>query len=629
VALVTQSIRQRIQHSFAKDVNSPILLAILFTIVVSSFAAAQATVKLTVKSGTDIGAEINDAIASLPNKTGTIELPSGSYVQSKTISVSGTGVHLVGAASRTTLNYSPSKYQLIDSADSSEGWQGSGVSIDVLTSFGEDHPDPMQGEAYIQVLTSSGSDHQVWKAIPATNFTVASKIGVWMSSNMTSPPLGTEFFISDGSHTAYWTLAPSSIYAQWKFYGLDLDRPSATDGGLPDFTRITRIGFRRLAGNMKYYFDAVAIYTPTGPSIVFSSCEQCSLSNVEVRWEPAADSDAAVAANQGTRELTLKNVHTVGAADGIRFEGQSDSISCKDCVAEFSTQSGFALRGSTNASQLTDVQANRNVNGIYVGSDATHNIISSARCTRNNSAGIVIDGNSNQIVNPYIDTWMTFGLVIRGGSHNSVTGVIARSAVGESAVQLIAGAAYNTLSSINIEESGGSGLDLGGGVKPQVWNTATNVIVHNSGSSSWHGGPKASSEGRGLCLCNANDNTISHLEIYETAQRSTVPGAEGIIINNGSSRNTLQDVVVYHSRHEGVTVWDASDNKLKNVRVIGNGLKEGNGAGMRIEAPAKNTTVEGFCYWMNGGGGLKNVSQSSSIKNARQVRNLDPKAPCQ
>ncbi len=64
-----------------------------------------------------------------------------------------------------------------------------------------------------------------------------------------------------------------------------------------------------------------------------------------------------------------------------------------------------------------------------------------------------------------------------GEAANSVTGVTARSAVGESAVQLIGGAAYNNLSNINIEQSGGSGLDLGGGVKPQVYNTATNVVV--------------------------------------------------------------------------------------------------------------------------------------------------------
>jgi len=166
-------------------------------------------------------------------------------------------------------------------------------------------------------------------------------------------------------------------------------------------------------------------------------------------------------------------------------------------------------------------------------------------------------------------------------------------------------------------------------VKPQVYNTATNVVVHYSGSSSWHGGPKGSSEGRGLCLCNANDNTITHLEIYEAAQRSNIPGAEGIIINNGSSRNKLEDVLIYHSRHEGITVWDASDNTLRNVRVVGNGLQEGNGAGVRIEAPAKNTSLENVCYWMNGGGGIKNVSTSSSVRNTRQVKDMDPKVHCQ
>jgi parallel beta-helix repeat protein len=239
-----------------------------------------------------------------------------------------------------------------------------------------------------------------------------------------------------------------------------------------------------------------------------------------------------------------------------------------------------------------------------------------------------VEGDDNQIKNPYIDTWMTFGLVIARGSRNTVTGVTARSAVGESAVQLLDGAAYNELSSIDIEESGGSGLDFGGGVKPVVYNTAKEVVVRYPGSSSWHGGPKGSSEGRGLCLADADDNTITHLEIYETGQRSIVLGAEGIIINSGSSGNKLEDLLIYHSRHEGITVWDASDNVLRNVRVVGNGLTEGDGAGVRIEAAAKNTVLESVCYWMNGGGGIKNASTSSSVRNARQIKDMDPKSDC-
>ena len=254
---------------------------------------------------------------------------------------------------------------------------------------------------------------------------------------------------------------------------------------------------------------------------------------------------------------------------------------------------------------------------------------SGARCIRNNNAGIFIDGSDNKIVDSDLDTWMTFGFVIVGGSHNVVDGIRAKSAIGESAVQLIGGAADNILSKINIEESGGSGLDMGGGVKPQVRNKATDVVVHSSGSSSWHGGAKASSEGRGLCLCNANDNIISGLRIYDTAQKSTVPGAEGIILNNGSSGNVLEDVTISNSRHEGITVWDAPDNTFKNVRLVGNGMREGKGAGIRIDSGSKNTTLQNVCFWMNGGGGIKNLSNSSHIENVKQVRDLSPEQACE
>jgi parallel beta-helix repeat protein len=603
------------------------VLGVMFLTLTGIAAAwAQATVQLVVKPGDDIGAEVNAAIASLPSKTGTVQLPAGSYIQSKTISVTGTGIHIVGAGPGTVLNYNPSNYHLIDSADSSAGWHGSRASVSVLSSIGEDHPDPMQGDGYIQVTTGPGSGQEVSKSIPRTNFESATQIGVWVTLNLTNAQQPIEFFVSDGSRTAYWKVTPPSIYGSWEFLGLDRANPSGNDGGLPDMKNITVIGFRKLIPNAKYYFDAVSLYNPAGPSIVFSSCVQCSLENVTIRWEP--DSDSVVRAAQNTRDLLLDRVRTTGGATGIDFSGPSSGSTCKACAVE-RAHNGFSINGNTSGNQLLNAEATRNVNGIYLGPGATHNTISSPRCVRNNASGILVQGDDNQIKNPDIDTWMTFGLVINGGSHNSVTGVTARSAVGESAVQLIGGAAYNNLSNINIEQSGGSGLDLGGGAKPQVYNTATNVVVHYSGSSSWHGGPKGSSEGRGLCLCNANDNTITHLEIYEAAQRSNIPGAEGIIINNGSSRNKLEDVLIYHSRHEGITVWDASDNTLRNVRVVGNGLKEGTGAGVRIEAPAKNTVLENVCYWMNGGGGIKNVSTSSSVRNTRQVKDMDPKVQCQ
>lgn len=603
------------------------LASFLFASITDSWA--QATVKLVVKPGVDIGTELNATIASLPGKTGTVQLPSGSYVQSKTVVVSGAGIHILGADAGTVLNYNPSGYELIDSTDSTKGWHGSQAIVSALSSIGEDHPDPMQGDGYIQVTTGPGSGHEVSKSIPRTNFESAAKIGSWVALNLTNAQQEIEFFVSDGSRTAFWRLTPQSIYGTWKFFGLDRANPSGTDGGLPDMKNITLIGFRKLIPNAKYFFGAISIYTPTGPSIVFSSCVQCSLSNVNVHWEPASDSDAVVSATGNTRELLLDHLHTIGGANGIDFADLTTASSCKDCTAEFATQNGFSLRGNTNSNQLLNVNASRSVTGIYVGQTSGHNVISAARCVRNNSAGIVIDGNDNQITDLNIETWMTFGLVIRGGSNNSAIRVTARSAVGESAVQLIAGAAYNKLSSIDIEQSGGSGLDLGGGVKPQIKNTVSNVVVRRSGSSSWHGGPKGSSEGRGLCLCNANDNTISHLEIYDTGQGSMAKGVEGIIICCNSSGNKLEDVLVYHSRHEGITVWDASNNSLRNVRLVDNGMQEGNGAGLRIETAAKNTIVENVCYWMNGGGGIKNVSTSSSVQNARQIRDLDPKTQCQ
>ncbi|SRR5579871_105943 len=588
---------------------------------------AQSAVNVSVKPDTDIGAAVNAAIISLPNKMGTIQLPAGSFIQTSPIKISGSNVHVVGSSSGTTIKYNPAKYNLLDSADLVDGWRAAGAGLSSLNAFGEDHPDPMEGSAYLSVNVGAGYA-RVMKSIPVTNFTAFTKIGVWYALNLTNAPGPFEFFVSDGARTAFWSLTPASIYATWKFGGLDPSKPSGSDSGIPDMTRITTIGFRKLSPQTKYYFDAVSLYTPTGPAFEFSSCTQCSLENLNIQWEPAADSDAAILADQNTRQLIVSNVHTHGGAEGISFAGPSSGNTCQGCVVEFASQNGISLRGNTSGNELLNAQANRNVVGIYVAGAASGNTISGARCVRNDGAGIFVDGNSNQITNPNIETWMTFGLVILG-AHNSVSGVTASSSVGESAVQLIGGAADNTLSDINILQSGGSGLDLGGGVKPQIHNTATDIIVHNSGSSSWHGGPKASSEGRGLCLCNAKDNTITRLRIYDTAQKSTVPGAEGIIVNNGSSGNILEDVVISNARHEGITLWDASDNTFRNVRLVGNGMREGGGAGIRIDSGTKNTILENVCYWMNGGGGVKNLSQSSIVRNAKQVPGLNPEMPCQ
>ena len=603
-----------------------VLAALLLTLGDATAIWGQATVKVAVQPGGDIGAQVNAAIAALPNKTGTLELPAGSFTQLTTISVSGTGIHIIGAGSGTTLNYNPASYHLIDSGDSSEGWSGSGITVRVETSIGEDHPDPMQGTGYIEAATTGGSDHQISKSIPSTNFTGWAKLGVWVTLNLTRAQQDIQFFVSDGTRRAYWTVKPQSIYGAWKFYELDPSAPTGNDGGMPDWKNITVVGFRNLLPNAKYYFDAIALYNPTGPSIAFSSCQQCLLENVSIHWEPASQSDAAVSVTQNTRELVLDHVHTTAGARGFDLVGVSDNT-CRACSAEFAAENGFAFRGPATGNQLIDPEVTRNVTGIFIAQEANHNKIVSARCVRDNAAGIVIDGHENEITDINIDTWMVFGFVIRGGSQNVVSGVTIRSAVGESAVQLLGGAAHNTLSNINIEESGGSGLDLGGGVKPQVFNTATNVTVHDAGSSSWHGGPKGSSEGRGLCLCGADDNTISHMEIYDTGQRSNVLGAEGILID-GSNRNKLEDILISHSRHDGIVIWHATGNHLINIRLVGNGLKEGGRPGLRIETPANNTVVENVCYWMNGGGGIKNVGRSSSIRNARQVKDLDPKQPC-
>src|SRR5277367_3846091 len=78
--------------------------ALIFSPIHVKSAAAQ-TAKVVVAPGADIGAAVNAAVASLPNRTGTLELPGGSYVQSTSIKITGNNIRLTGAG--TTLNYNP------------------------------------------------------------------------------------------------------------------------------------------------------------------------------------------------------------------------------------------------------------------------------------------------------------------------------------------------------------------------------------------------------------------------------------------------------------------------------------------------------------------------------------------
>lgn len=604
-----------------------VAVSLLLSFSAGSWAQGAAKVKISPHPASDIGTEINATIARLPGRTGTVQLPPGPYIQLHTISVTGTGIHIVGSGGGTVLTSNPRTYHLVDSADSTTGWAGSGVSVRSLSSIGEDHPDPAQGEGYLEVATGMEAAYQVQKSVPATNFASAAKIGIWVTLNLThARQQKIQFFVSDGTHTAYWDVLPNSIYGQWKFAGLDCARPSGTDGEPPDMKAITLIGFRNLAGSTKYYFDAVAVYTPIGPSFEFASCFQCSLSNVTVQWEPAADSDAVIAISSDTRDLLLNNVHTVGGAFGFDFNGANKTNTCKMCVAEHASISGFEIRGNSTTDQLFNVQANFDAVGIHLASGSSHNSIAFARCVRNNNVGIFVEGSDNKIETSEIDTWMSFGVAVVGGIRNTFTNLRASSPVGETAIQFFSGAADNDLSSIDIDQSGANGLDFGGG-KPMLRNKVTGLTVHHSGSSAWHGGPAGSSEGRGLCVCGANQNSFSHIRIYDTGQAGSLSsGVEGIIITNGSSQNVIEDVLVSNARKEGITVWDAADNTLRNVRLIGNG-QQSRAAGIRIEAGAKNTVVEGLCYWMNGRD-IKNVSGSSSLRNARQVRDMNPEMEC-
>ncbi len=589
--------------------------------------ARSSPIRILVTSGTDIGAQVNAAIKTLQGKPGTIELPAGSYIQSRTISVSGTGVRILGASAGTVLNYDSVNYRLVDSADSTNGWKGSGVKFAVQNEIGEDHPDPIQGDGYLEVDTQGGGERQVSKSIPSTSFDSAANIGVWLTLNLTmGPPHEIEFFVSDGLHLAYWKLKPLFFHDQWRFFELDRPHPSGDDGGLPDMKAITAIGFRGLIPGAKYYFGPVSLYTPTGPSIVFTSCAQCSLEDVRIQWEPAAGSDPVVEVGHDSHEVVLTNVHTVGGANGFSLTGNSSESTCKACTAEAASVNGFYLQGNTMSNQLLDVQANRNVTGIVVGQGSTHNFISSPHLVRDNSSGMIIDGSDNQITNPYLETWMSMGLVVRGATRNSISGLVASSAVGETAVQFFGNASYNTLSNTSIEQSGGNGLDLGGGAGLPFENTIDSLTVHNSGRSSWHGGPGATAEGRGICICGATGNSFSHVQLYDAGQQGGARGVEGILIT-GSSRNRLDDVLIEHAKHEGISMWGSSDNQMHNIRLVNNG-SAGKYYGMRIDPTSQRTTIDDICYAGNSGGALQDLSHSSVISNARKINGSESSSGC-
>ena len=603
-----------------------VVSAIALSLQTDGTPEARFRVQVRVAPGMDIGTELNTAIANLQGKPGILELPAGSYIQARTISVSGLGVHLLGASTGTTLNYSPAKYHLIDSGDSTNGWTGSGTELRVQKTMGADRPGPIQGKAYIEVETKAGSERQVSKSIVDTSFHSDEKIGVWLSLNLTmGPPHEIEFFISDGVNLAYWKLQPLYFYDQWKFFELDLARPSGNDGAIPDMKAIKVIGFRRLLPGAKYYFGPVSLYTPTGPSIVFSSCVQCSLENVGIQWEPASASDAVVEVGQNSRGVRIESVRAIGGANGFSFAGNSSENICRACVAESALENGFYLQDNTTSNQLVEVQANRNIVGMCVGQGATHNLISSSRFIEDNNSAIIIDGSDNQITHAYLETWASIGLVVRGATHNSITGLIARSAIGETAVQFFGNASYNTLSEISIEQSGGNGLDLGGGPGSPFQNTIVSLAVHNSGSSSWHGGAGATSEGRGLCICGANENSFSHVQIYDAGQKSSSVGVEGVLIT-GSSRNQLDDVLVVHAKREGISMWSSSDNQLHNIRLVNNG-SAGTFYGMRIDPSSQGTTIDGICYAGNSGGTLQDLSHSSMVQNARETAEM-PNLEC-
>jgi hypothetical protein len=576
-------------------------------------------VQIQASPETDISPAVNSAIASLHGGAGTIQLPAGTYMQSKQITVTGNAIHIIGASAGTVLHYPPSNFHLIDSADSTDGWTGSGTNLMIQTTMGDDHPIPIEGDAYLEVDTENGAEREIIKSIPATNLAAQAKIGIWLSFNLTmGPPHKIEFFCSDGTHTAYWQMQPVFFHDQWSFFTFDPTHPSGNDGSMPNLQAVTSIGFRKLFPGGKYFFGPISSYTPTGPSVVFENCVQCSLSNIDIHWEPASASDSVLAITQGSRGVEIENVHITGGASGFSFQGNSSGNICRACTAQSGTLHGFYLQDNTTSNQLLNVQANRNANGLVIESGSSYNIVSSSRFVENNNSAILIKGSDNQITNVDMETWMSIGMVLSGAIHNSITGLTARSAVGETAVQFFSKTAHNTLSQINIQQAGGNGLDLGGGAEPTFDNTIDSLVTHNTGSSSWHGGAGATSEGRGICVCGTNDDVLTHVQIYDAGQLGHTQGAQGILFTH-SSGTRFDDLLIEHSQKEGISMWNSNGTQMHNVRLINNG-SSGKYFGMTIDPTSENTTIDGICFAGNSGGALQDRSHSTTVRNAKTAK---------
>jgi len=580
-----------------------------------------AVVQIRMSPGQDISASVNGALVGLGGKAATIELPAGSYAQSKQITVTGNAVHILGASAGTVLHYSPSSFHLIDSGDSVDGWTGSGANFMVQRSIGDDHPIPIEGDGYLEVDTENGAERAIVKSITATNIAGQGKIGIWLSLNLTMGPAHKiEFFLSDGAHTAYWQIEPVFFHDQWRFFGLDSAHPSSNDGAMPNLQAITSMGFRKLFPGAKYFFGPISAYSPNGPSIVFANCVQCSLSNVDIHWEPASATDPVVAVAQNSRGVEIENVHTTGGAFGFSFQGNSSANICRACTVQGATLNGFYLQDNTNSNQLLNIQANKNVVGLVIGQGSSKNVLSDSHFVENNNSAVVIDGSDNQITNVDMDTWMSMGMVLRGAIHNTITGVTARSAVGETAVQLFSKAAHNTLSQITVQQAGGNGLDLGGGTGATFDNTVDTLITHNTGSSSWHGGAGATSEGRGICVCGTNDDTLAHVQIYDAGQTGQTQGVQGILFT-GSNGNRFDDLLIVHAKKEGISMWNSNGTQMHNVRLVNNG-SSGKYFGMTIDPTSQNTMIDEICFAGNSGGTLQDRSHTTVVRNAKNGKSF-------
>ena len=139
---------------FPRASNGGLLNKLLFVLIASISVLAQSPVQIAIQPGHDIGSEINAAIGHLSGENRVVQLPAGSFIQTTPVKASGNAIRIIGSPSGTTLKFNPSGYSLLDSADSAQGWTGSGARVWNLNAFGEDHPDPMEGSGYIAVNTN-------------------------------------------------------------------------------------------------------------------------------------------------------------------------------------------------------------------------------------------------------------------------------------------------------------------------------------------------------------------------------------------------------------------------------------------------------------------------------------------